>query len=104
MSVVSTSLVNVHTVNYLAYGFSNVIFLQGSNWVWHVDGHDKLKPYGFCIHGGIDGFSRKLLWLHVDQTNNDPWYIAKYYMDYVKRNHGTVNSFYMYSLDTYFVL
>ena len=23
-----------------------------------VDGYDKLKPYGFSIHGAIDGFSR----------------------------------------------
>ena len=31
--------------------------LQGPNWVWHLnlDGYDKLKPYGFPIHGCIDG-------------------------------------------------
>ena len=26
----------------------------GPNFVWHIDGHDKLKPYGFSIHGDID--------------------------------------------------
>ena len=26
----------------------------GPNFVWHIDGHNKLKPYGFSIHGGID--------------------------------------------------
>jgi len=31
---------------------------NGPNYVWHVDGYDKLKPYGFCIHGSIDGYSR----------------------------------------------
>ena len=56
--------------------------------MWHIDGHDKLKPYGFCIHGAVDGFSRKILWCHVDQTNNDPWYIAKYYYDYITSHHG----------------
>ena len=35
----------------------------GPNVVWHVDGYDKLKPYGFPIHGCIDGWSRKVLWL-----------------------------------------
>ena len=30
----------------------------GPNFVWHVDGYDKLKPYGFPIHGAVDGFSR----------------------------------------------
>jgi hypothetical protein len=35
----------------------------GPNAVWHADGYDKLKPYGFAIHGCIDGWSRKVLWL-----------------------------------------
>ena len=30
----------------------------GTNFRWHIDGYDKLKPYGFPIHGAIDGFSR----------------------------------------------
>ena len=30
---------------------------DGSNFVWHLDGHDKLKPFGFSIYGCIDGFS-----------------------------------------------
>ncbi|XP_033747511.1 uncharacterized protein LOC117332637 isoform X2 [Pecten maximus] len=49
---------------------------MGPNHVWHVDGYDKLKPYGFPIHGCIDGFSRKILWLKVGPTNNDPEVIA----------------------------
>ena len=24
--------------------------------LWHLDGYDKLKPYGFAIHGCIDGY------------------------------------------------
>ena len=31
----------------------------GPNYVWHIDGHDKLKPFGFSVHGCIDGFSKK---------------------------------------------
>ena len=31
---------------------------EGPNHVWHIDGYDKLKPFGFCIHGSIDGYSR----------------------------------------------
>lgn len=54
---------------------------KGPNNVWHVDGYDKLKPFGFCIHGAIDGFSRKLIWLEVSDTNNNPKLIAKYYLD-----------------------
>lgn len=33
---------------------------QGPNDSWHMDGYDKLKPFGFAIHGAIDGFSRKI--------------------------------------------
>ena len=24
-------------------------YARGPNYVWHVDGYDKLKPYGLCI-------------------------------------------------------
>ena len=70
--------------------FKCLWYVQGSNWIWHIDGHDKMKPYGFAIHGCIDGFSRKILWCHVDATNNDPKYIAKYYYDFVKFSKGIV--------------
>ena len=30
--------------------------LQGPDFVWHLDRYDKLKPYGFVIHGCIDGY------------------------------------------------
>ena len=49
---------------------------NGPNDVWHVDGYDKLKPYGIAIHGCIDGFSRKIVWLEASRTNNDPSVIA----------------------------
>lgn len=29
--------------------------LQGPNRIWHCDGNDKLKMFGFVIHGCIDG-------------------------------------------------
>ena len=31
------------------------------NRIWHIDGHDKLKPFGFAIHGAIDGYTQKIL-------------------------------------------
>ena len=30
-------------------------YAQSPNYVWHIDGYVKLKPYGFCIHVAIDG-------------------------------------------------
>ncbi|XP_051809374.1 uncharacterized protein LOC127535418 [Acanthochromis polyacanthus] len=55
----------------------------GPNHVWHVDGYDKLKPYGFGISGCIDGFSRKVLWLRCAASNNDPVVISQIYLNCV---------------------
>ena len=51
----------------------------GPNHLWHIDGYDKLKPFDFCIHGAIDGYSRHIMWIEVGSTNNDPFVIAQYY-------------------------
>ncbi|XP_062517795.1 uncharacterized protein LOC134193026 [Corticium candelabrum] len=53
---------------------------KGPNYLWHMDGYDKLKPYGFACHACIDGFSRRILWLHVAITNNQPDVIAGYFL------------------------
>ena len=60
----------------------------GPNYSWHMDGYDKLKPWGFPIHGAIDGFSRKILWLNVTRSNNSPDNIAKFYLNVVKEFDG----------------
>ena len=49
-------------------------------------GYDKLKPYGFPIHAGIDGYSRKVLWLEVARTNNDPEVTASFFLECVRQN------------------
>ena len=61
---------------------------KGPNFVWYIDGHDKLKPYGFSIPPCIDGFSRRLIWLEIGPTNKKPDVIAKYYLDAVKQAGG----------------
>lgn len=60
----------------------------GPNHVIHVDGYDKLKPYGFAVHAAIDGFSRKVLWLRVGHSNNDPRFIARFYLDFIRKING----------------
>ena len=60
----------------------------GPNYSWHVDGYDKLKPWGFPIHGCIDGFSRRIMWLKVARSNNLPEYPAIYFLDTVKELGG----------------
>ena len=51
----------------------------GQYHTWHIDGYDKLKPDGFAIHGAIDGYSRRILWLYVSASNNNPSNIAFYF-------------------------
>ena len=33
---------------------------KGPNYLWHFDGYDRLKRYGMCVNGCIDGYSEKL--------------------------------------------
>ncbi|KAK9819597.1 hypothetical protein WJX72_000124 [[Myrmecia] bisecta] len=33
--------------------------------VWHIDSYEKLKPYGFYVHGGIDGGSNFVVYMTV---------------------------------------
>ena len=54
---------------------------EGPNSCWHADGYDKLKPYGFPIHGCIDGYSRRTLWLKVTKSNSHAKVPAAYYID-----------------------
>ena len=51
--------------------------------MWHADGFDKLKPFGFAIHGCIDGYLRRIMWLKVSYSNNCPEIIASYYLQCV---------------------
>ena len=46
-----------------------------------------MKPFRFPIHGAIDGFSRKVLWLTVVKSNNNPVVPAALYLRAVKE-HG----------------
>ena len=58
---------------------------NGSNFVWHNDKHNELKPFGFCIPGAIDEYSRRILWLEVGSSNNNPRIniVGKYFLDCV---------------------
>ena len=39
------------------------------NSLWHIDGHHSLIRWRIVIHGGIDGYSRLIVFLHAS-TNN----------------------------------
>ncbi|KAF8903229.1 hypothetical protein CPB85DRAFT_1226628 [Mucidula mucida] len=37
--------------------------VQGAYALWHHDGNEKLRPWGFYVHGCIDGHSRLLIYM-----------------------------------------
>ena len=39
------------------------------NALWHIDGYHKLIRWGIVIHGGIDGYSRLVSYLHAADNN-----------------------------------
>ena len=63
-------------------------YAPGPNVCWNIDGYDKLKPFGFPIHGCIDGWSRKIMWLQVARSNNNPEVPAKNFLEFVTEYGG----------------
>ena len=61
---------------------------SGPNFQWHIDGYDKRKPWDFPIHGAIDGYSKKNLWLKVTRTNNSPDMIVSVYLQAIRKLGG----------------
>lgn len=66
-------------------------FLQQCMFAVYATGYgqnDKLKNFGLYIHGAMDTFSRRLLWLHIYTSNKDPRAIAHYYFKFTKEEKG----------------
>lgn len=68
--------------------FRRMYHARGPNYLWHLDSYDKLRPYGICINGCIDGFSRKMIWLNAYFTSSDPKIIGGYFLEVVKEFGG----------------
>ncbi len=43
--------------------------VPSSNYLWHIDGLHCLIRWKIVIHGGIDGFSRRIVYLHASNNN-----------------------------------
>lgn len=46
-----------------------VYHADGPNSVWHLDGHHKLIRWRMVVHGGIDGYSRTVVYLKCSDNN-----------------------------------
>lgn len=56
--------------------------------VWHAVGYDKLKPYGFPVHGCIDSWNRKVLRLPFARSNIYPDNIVSDSLETVEKYGG----------------
>jgi hypothetical protein len=53
--------------------------VPGANSLWHIDGHHALIRWRIVTHGGIDGFSRLIVFLQ-SSTNNRAETVAQLFM------------------------
>lgn len=58
--------------------------VRGANALWHMDGNEKLRPWGFYVHGCIDGFSRLIIYL-VCASNKRARTVSTAFQDAVNR-------------------
>ncbi|KAI5607880.1 hypothetical protein C0J50_9764, partial [Silurus asotus] len=58
--------------------------IAGPNSLWHIDGNQKLIRWRIVIHGGIDGYSRLIVFLHAS-NNNRSTTVMNYFLNAVAR-------------------
>jgi hypothetical protein len=59
--------------------------VPGPDWLWCLDGHDKLARYGFEIYGSVDAYSRKIVWFFVGCSNRTQVSVLRQYLNTVKK-------------------
>ena len=53
----------------MVYKILNILKFQTLKLPWHIDGHHKLIRWGFVVHGGVDGFQRKIMYIRCNGNN-----------------------------------
>ena len=61
-------------------------FVPGALALWHLDGNHKLIRWRFVVHGCVDGYSRRVMFLHCS-TNNKASTVLRLFLDAVG-SHG----------------
>ena len=62
-------------------------FVPWPNSLWHMDGYHPLIRWGFVIHGCVDGYSRRINFLHCS-TNNLATTVLSLFEDAIQRDGG----------------
>jgi hypothetical protein len=58
--------------------------VSGLDWLWCLDGHDKLSRIGIEIYGCVDVYSRKIIWFFVGSNNRTQVSVLRQYLYTVK--------------------
>lgn len=58
---------------------------SGPDWLWSLDGHDKLLRWGIQIYGAIDAYSRKIIWWYVGNSNKTQISVVRQYLRAIER-------------------
>jgi hypothetical protein len=58
--------------------------VPGPDWLWCLDGHDKLARFGIEIYGCVDAYSRKIIWFFVGSSNRTQVSVLRQYLHTVK--------------------
>lgn len=54
-------------------------FVPHANSLWHIDGHHSLIQWRLVIHGGVDGFSRLVVYLKCSTNNKSTTVLNEFY-------------------------
>jgi hypothetical protein len=65
---------------------------SGPDFIWSLDGHDKLLRYGIQIYGAVDAYSRKIIWWYVGNSNKTQISVVRQFLRAVER-YGRVPNF-----------
>jgi len=58
--------------------------VPGPDWLWCLDGHDKLSRFGIEIYACVDAFSRKIIWFFVGSSNRTQVSVLRQYLHAIK--------------------
>jgi hypothetical protein len=56
----------------------------GPNFLWCLDGHDKLAQYGMNIYAAVDAYSRKIIWFYCGASNRTAISVVNQYFNAVQ--------------------
>lgn len=68
-------------------------YAAGVNHFWTMNQHDKWRRFGLFLHGCVDGFTGKILWLVIWWNNSNPRFICAQYLETVRRLGGMFRVF-----------